>query len=168
MVNNRCWNMPSKVAFLEKQVALLKDDMECQRITAKSQQDVLEGTIAEAQHALAAKEAAIELRAQQHMAEMRDQAAEADRHVQSLAAEHACRIKELQEQNNSALLEQQIQAEARLEEFEDQLAALRQRFDARQAEPMPCFTANFESHSPKMSGAPFYILLSFVSCALQW
>ena len=119
--------------MLEEGVKHLKEALEQERIQSEAQQAAHECVLERAQLALASKGSAMEAAAEQHAAEMMEQSAGAEIQRQSMAAEHARHTEELQVQSRAAVLEAQIHAEAQMEELEDQLAALKQRFDARQA-----------------------------------
>ncbi|BDA41607.1 hypothetical protein COCOBI_02-3880 [Coccomyxa sp. Obi] len=122
-----------EVAALEASVMRLQECVEQQRIAAESQQASHVSRMAEALHKLASKDTALELAAEQHREEIKRITAEAEGRMQTLATEHASHIEDMQKLHKTALLEQQIEAEARMEELDDQLAALKQRFHARES-----------------------------------
>ena len=122
-----------QVSVYEEGVKHMREALELQRIQSEAQRAAHRSMLEQAQHALAVKNSAMEAGAEQHAAEMLAQSAEAETQMQSLAAEHVRHIEELQAQSTAAALETQIHAEAQMEELEDQLAALKQRFEARQA-----------------------------------
>ena len=121
-----------QVAALEASVKGLQECMEQQRIAAESQQASHVSMMAKALHDLALKDTALALAAERHREEMTMATVEAEGRMQTLGYEHASHIEDMQKLHESAILEQQIEAEARMEDISDQLTALQQRFDARQ------------------------------------
>ncbi len=122
-----------QVAALEATVKRLQECMEQQRIAVKAQHASHASMMAQMLLDLASKDTAMELAAEQHREEIIQTTADAEGRMQTLAIEHASHIEDIQKLQKTALLEQQIEAEARMEELDDQLAAVKQRFDARQA-----------------------------------
>lgn len=141
-----------QVAALEASVKHLRECVEQQRIAAESQQASHVSMMAQALHDLASKDTALELAAEQHREETINITAKAEGRMQTLGNEHASHIEDMQKLHKAAILEQQIEAEARMEELNDQLAALKQRFDARQALDRHCLELSIISRIVLLEG----------------
>ncbi len=123
---------------LEDTIEILKEHLEQQRNSEAARQATHESMMEQAQSALASKESAMQAAAERHAVEFMEESAEAARQRQSLANEHAREIEHIEARSRASALEKEIHAEAQMEDLEDQLAALKQRFEARH-DPVICF-----------------------------